>query len=684
MITRNGRCAAMVILGAWAGALRAEDLPDLKSKQAPPDAVWLDSLDLRLATQSTGVAQAEVSSAERPITICGSVYPRGVGAHSTSEMKIELGGAAVRFLAMVGVDDEAEKHGSVVFEAWLDGRKAYDSGVVRGGEPARLFAVDLTGAQILSLMVTDAGDNSDYDHADWAGAMILLAPGATTKPRTVMTTAEEPLLEIASGTPDAPRINGPRVVGTTPGRPFIFRIPATGQRPLVFAAEGLPEGLRLDARTGIITGSIPAAGELPDRTYEATLEVQGPAGKASRKLTIVAGRHKLALTPPMGWNSWNVWGCAVDDAKIRAAADAMVASGLAAHGFAYINIDDCWQADRGPDGEIQANAKFPDMKALGDYIHSKGLRFGVYSSPGPKTCGGYTASYQHEEQDARTWAKWGVDYVKYDWCSYADVAKPWFAEAKVKAGEDEAKLAVRNLALYQKPYEVMRAALDKCDRDIVLSLCQYGMGDVWKWGGIIGGNLWRTTGDINDSWESMSTIGFDQDKCSPYARPGQWNDPDMLVVGRVGWGPKLHDTRLTRHEQITHITLWSLLSAPLLIGCDMTRMDALTLDLLGNDEVLAVNQDPLGKAATRKVQQGSAEVWARPLHDGTLAVGLFNRGLRRQWVTAEWSDLGLTGAQPVRNLWQGKDLGAITDRFKVEIPRRGAVLLKVGKPAKQD
>ena len=666
-LSRLGAAAAVVVM-ALAGQASAEDLPDFRAAQPPPGAIWLESLDMRLVTQDTGAAQAGTSSAERPITICGVVYPHGVGAHSRSEMQIELAGGAVRFLAMVGVDDEAEKHGSVVFEAWLDGKKVHDSGILRGGEPAKLFSVDLTGAKTLTLLVTDAGDNSDWDHADWAGAMLVLAPGGA-KPKTVMTQADAPLLPIASGTLEAPRINGPRIVGTTPGRPFIFRIPATGKPPLTFAAEGLPKGLELDPHTGIVTGAIPAAASpgTGEARHVVALKVTGPAGNDRRQLTIVAGTHKLALTPPMGWNSWNVWGCAVDDGKIRAAADAMVSSGLAAHGFKYINIDDCWQAGRDANGEIQPNAKFPDMQALGDYIHSKGLHFGIYSSPGPKTCGGYTASYQHEAQDARTWASWGVDYVKYDWCSYADVVEK-------NPGRDT----------LQKPYKLMRESLDACGRDIVFSLCQYGMGDVWTWGGEVGGNLWRTTGDINDSWQSMSEIGFGQDKCSPHAAPGRWNDPDMLVVGRVGWGPKLRDTRLTRHEQITHITLWSLLSAPLLIGCDMTAMDQLTVDLLSNDEVLAVNQDPLGKAATCRVRTGTTEVWARPLEDGTLAVGLFNRGLARASVTATWTDLGLQGTQPVRDLWQCKDLAPQTASFTADIPRRGAMLMKVGTPTKTD
>jgi len=284
---------------------------------------------------------------------------------------------------------------------------------------------------------------------------------------------------------------------------------------------------------------------------------------------IVKSGDLIALTPPLGWNSWNAWGLSVDDEKVRAAADAFVDNGLADHGWTFINIDDGWEApERLPDGSITGNEKFPDFKNLSDYVHSKGLKLGIYSGPGPMTCGGYLASYQHEYQDAATWAKWGIDYIKYDWCSYRNIAKD------------------NSLEELQKPYILMRKALDAVNRDIVYSLCQYGMGDVWKWGADVGGNLWRTTGDIRDTWASMSGIGFRQDKMSPFASPGHWNNPDMLVVGWVGWGPNLHPTRLTPDEQYTHISLWALLSAPLLIGCDLTRLDDFTLNLLTNDEVL--------------------------------------------------------------------------------------------------
>ncbi|KPJ64916.1 hypothetical protein AMK68_00060 [candidate division KD3-62 bacterium DG_56] len=630
--------------------------PDvLQGSDPPPNAIWLDSLDLSNVSQGWGVPRAGRSVDNNPLTLNGTVYQHGLGTHAHSEMIIDLRGAVAKFMSMVGVDDERVGMGSVIFQVWVDGEKKADSGIMRGGDTAKLVSVDLTGAKRLVLVVTDADeDGINNDHADWAGSLLILKWGAAAQPVSVKP-AQEPPIPIASGVSPKPSINGPRIVGATPGNPFMFLIPATGEGPLTYSARNLPAGLKLNSKTGIITGSLKAAGETI-----VTLTVKGPRGTATRKLKIVGGMHKLALTPPLGWNSWNVWGCAVDAEKVRQAADWMVKTGLAAHGFQYINIDDCWEGGRDANGEIQTNEKFGDMKALADYVHGKGLKLGIYSSPGPKTCAGYEGTYEHEEQDARTWAKWGIDYVKYDWCSYQQVA----------TGEGRDRL--------QRPYHKMREALDKCGRDIAFSLCQYGMGEVWEWGAEVGGNCWRTTGDIRDSWGSMSGIGFGQDGHERYAGPGHWNDPDMLVVGKVGWGPNLHPTKLTPNEQITHITLWCLLSSPLLIGCDMSQMDQFTIDLLSNDEVL------LGKPAGRRAQEGQTEIWARPLWDGTTAVGLFNRGSFGAEVTAKWADLGLEGPQPVRDLWQNKDLGTFDGSFGAQVPAHGAVLVKIGKPNRSD
>ena len=394
------------------------------------------------------------------------------------------------------------------------------------------------------------------------------------------------------------------------------------------------------------------------------------AGEAERKLTFICG-EPVALTPPMGWNSWNCFAGSVSADKVKAAADAMVKSGLIDHGWTYINIDDFWETRPGSDdstlqgeardkdGYILPNKRFPDMKALGSYIHGKGLKMGVYSSPGPLTCGGCTASFGYEEKDAQKYAEWGVDYLKYDWCSY--------------------KGNTSDMNDLMKPYYVMRAALNNVNRDIVFSLCQDGMGDVWKWGGKVGGNCWRTTGDIEDTWESMSGIGFNQAGHEKYAKPGNWNDPDMLVVGMVGWGPSLHPTHLMPNEQYTHISLWCLLSAPLLIGCDMTQLDDFTRSLLTNDEVIEVDQDPLGKQAGRVSVSGNSEIWSKDLEDGSKAVGLFNKGETRREITADLTLLGLTGNCAIRDLWRQKDLGIFEGQFKSSVPPHGVVLVRISK-----
>ena len=299
------------------------------------------------------------------------------------------------------------------------------------------------------------------------------------------------------------------------------------------------------------------------------------------------------------------------------------------------------------------------MSALTAYVHSKGLKIGIYSSPGPLTCAGFTASYQHEDQDAQSYANWGFDYLKYDWCSYGNIDQN------------------PDLAGYQKPYAVMRSSLDKVKRDIVFSFCQYGMGDVWKWGQQIGGNCWRTTGDINDSWGSLHGIYESQNGHEVYAGPGHWNDPDMLIVGIVGWG-NTHPTLLTQNEQILHISMWCLLSSPLLIGCDMTKLDPFTTALLTNDEAIAVNQDQLGKPAGKiSTAPNGGEVWARTLADGSKAVGLINPTLIPISVTVKWSDLGVSDTEKVRDLWLHKDLGTFQSSYDVIVPAHGAVLLKV-------
>jgi alpha-galactosidase len=650
----------LVGLAAWP-AIPQMDRAALRGESAPPDGVWVDSLDLSTAAIRRPRAARGSTASPPPLTFAlgGEAYAHAVPLLANADLSIDLKGEAAKFVSVVGIDDASAKGaGSVVFGVWVDGKKAADSGVLRSGDAPKLLSVDLSGAQRLVLAVSDAGDGPRDDSAEFGGALIVMRPGAAVRPTVAGPSSPERKPQLAPSRRPATRINSPRITGATPGRPFLFRIPASGDGPLTFTATNLPAGLSLDGSSGIITGSLAREGRTAVH-----VTVKGPAGSASADITIVGGPDALALTPPLGWNSWNVWGGTVTEAHVRQAADGLVASGLAAQGYTYVNIDDAWEGPRDGNGEITSNQKFPDMKALADYVHGKGLKIGIYSSPGPRTCQQkYAGSYQHEEQDARTYARWGFDYLKYDWCSYSDVEPDR-----------------TNLAGLQKPYRQMRGILDKLDRDIVFSLCQYGWGDVWLWGKEVGGDLWRMTGDITDTWPSMSGIGFAQTGREKFAGPGGWNDTDMLVVGRVGWGRELRESRLTPNEQVTHITLWSLQAAPLLIGADMSALDPFTIDLLGNAEVLAVDQDPLGRAAGRVSGDGWLEVWARQLSDGTTAVGLFNRSPEQATVEATWQQLGLSGAQPVRDLWRNQDLGQANGRVSAEVPRHGAVFLKIGR-----
>jgi alpha-galactosidase len=609
----------------------------------------LETLDLHSMEQDWGTPHPNQSVDGHPLFLGGKKFEHGLGTHAKSSLRLLLDGKAERFSATVGVDDEVGQKGSVTFTVTGDGKTLWDSGVMRGGQPAKPLQVDLHGVKTLVLAVGDADDDISFDHADWAEAELVMTSG---KPQAAVPQPEPAMVLTPKESPQ-PRINGAKVFGVRPGSPFLFAIPATGERPLTFSADGLPAGLRLDPQTGLITGTLADKG-----SYPVTLRARNARGTAQRTWKIVCG-NAIALTPPMGWNSWNCFACDVNEANVRAAADAMAASGLINHGWTYINIDDCWEAGRDANGMILSNPKFPDMKALTDYVHGKGLKIGLYSSPGPKTCARHEGSFQHEELDARRYAEWGFDYLKYDWCSYGELFP--------KPTHDE----------LLKPYQVMRAALDKAPRDIVFSLCQYGMGDVWEWGAQVGGNCWRTTGDISDTWSSMSGIGFRQAGHEAYAGPGHWNDPDMLVVGYVGWSAKVRPTRLTPNEQYTHISLWCLLCSPLLIGCDMTRLDDFTLSLLTNDEVLDVSQDSLGRQAGRVAKDGAVEVWAKDLEDGAKAVGLFNRGEEAAPVTLKWSDAGLSGKQTLRDLWRQQDLGSFTGEFRAQVPRHGVVLLKV-------
>ncbi len=611
----------------------------------------LENLNLKSFSQDWGEAQKNRSVDKNPLKIGGRAFETGVGTHAGSECTIMLDKKATKFHAFVGVDDETQGHGSVRFYVYADDKLVYDSKRMRGNDKAKEVNVDLRGVTVLSLEVDDAGDGIDHDHADWADASISY-DGHEPNAQVLNLKQPDPILAPIDTTHT--RLNGAKVIGTTPGKEFVFRVPVTGKAPIKVSVTGLPAGLKFDANRRVISGRVAKAG-----VYNAKISAKGPGGSVAESFRIIAGTDKLAQTPPMGWNSWNVWGLDVDTDKVRAAADQFVKLGLADVGYTFVNIDDGWEQGRADNGEITTNKKFQNMRALTDYVHGLGLKMGIYSSPGPKTCGGYEGSYKHEESDAESYAKWGIDYLKYDWCSYGGIdPRPTLDGLKA-------------------PYIKMKKALEASDRDITFSLCQYGMGDVFKWGRSVGGNVWRTTGDINDSWSSMSGIGFDHSRRSPSAGPGGWNDPDMLVVGWLGWSTNIRPTKLTKHEQVTHITLWSMLAAPLLLGCDLTRIDDWTLRLIANPEVVAIDQDSLGKAAVRTWSEGKIEAWTRPLDDGGIAVALFNRGKMPAKKKVDWKTIGVRGDYLItRDLWQRKDMGRLRN-LNVTIPAHGALLYKV-------
>lgn len=604
--------AVLIAIGLSALADRAvrgkeatleQDAAALQQRDPPPNGIWVDTLDLsrvpirRPRAGGPGRRGQSPPAAGQPATppvapasppavppvapasppavplvpayaLGGVTYPHAVPLESDRDLAIDVKGHAVSFASMVGIDSTvAAGRGSVIFGVWVDGKKVADSGLMRGGDAPKLLTADLARAKRLVLAVIDGNDGTGGDTANWGGALITMAPNAPQRPEVIVPAAE-PAPPIASSLSAVPLLNYPRITGATPGKPFMFLIPASGDEPLTFAARNLPAGLTLDAKTGLITGALKQAG----RTA-VEITVRNAKGRTTGTLTIVGGDDVLALTPPLGWNSWNAWGNTVTAERVRASADGMVKSGLHRQGYAYINIDDVWEG-------------------------------GTREDP---------------------------------------------ATGRDANGE-------------------------------IFSICQYGAGNVWEWGREVGGELWRMTGDIRDSWPSMSGIGFQQTGREQYAGPGGWNDTDMLVVGMVGWSQGSRPSDLTPNEQLTHMALWALQAAPLLIGADLSKIDEWTTNVLGNREMLAVNQDVLGKPAGRKTSDGWVEVWARPLADGTIAAGLFNRGPEPATVVAKWSELGLTGSQPVRDLWLQKDLGRVNDQLSATIPRHGVLFVRIGQP----
>jgi alpha-galactosidase len=466
--------------------------------------------------------------------------------------------------------------------------------------------------------------------------------------------------------PAAPRLNGPKVYGVRPGHPFLYRIPCTGNRPMRYSAKNLPASLKLDRRTGIISGKAP---EKPGE-YLVELRASNALGQDRRPIRIVAG-ETIGLTPQMGWNDWYSYTRHVTDSVVRTAAAAMISSGMADYGYQFVDIDDCWEMSPGladpelkgrvrdANGNILPNARFPDMPGLTGYIHSLGLKAGIYSSPGPLTCAGFEGSYQHEDSDAHRYSEWGFDLLKYDWCSYR----------KVATGQARAD--------FEQPYIKMGGILKGLDRDVILNMCQYGYGDVWEWGKQAGGNSWRTTGDLGavraDSLPGFYKVGFKNAALSSYAGPGGWNDPDYILIGTVGD----HLTTLTHEEQYSYMSMWSLMASPLIFSGDMSKLDDFTLNVLCNSEVIDIDQDSLGKQGIVVRKTSDEFILEKQLEDGSMAVGLFNLTTAPRSISADWKELGLKGAQSARDVWRQHDLGSLTDGFSSQVPSHGVILVRL-------
>ena len=684
--------AAMAVV-AWGVSARSAERP----------VEYVDELDLSGASCGQGkTVKKKLSVDGHPLTMSGNVYTNGFGACPQSAVAFRANGKVESFEATVGVDDDAATAGSgksygkptVEFRVWADGRVVWTSGPIRLGEKPREASVPLLGAREIVLETRSGGawTAADAANGDWAEACFIHRPGGSVEPITdPASTAQLGILTPPEK--EEPQFNGADIWGVRPGHPVIFRVPVSGARPMKFTASGLPDGVTLDSEKGILGGVAPQK----KGDYDITVVAENAVGRAERVIRLAVG-DVIALTPPMGWNSWNTLCYRLTADKATAAALAMEKSGLGNHGWAYVNLDDWWEMNnsgsqrvemrkndfggrddvtgpaRDANGKIIPNRSFPDMKALTDYIHSFGFKAGLYSSPGPTTCGQCEGSYNHELQDAESWAEWGFDYVKYDWCSYKYIF------------EKETGLIAYSLNKpvyhegYVKPYRLMRDCLLKQNRDIVYSFCQYGMGETERWVRETGGNCWRTWCDLKDDWVWMEQAvdGHIDAEYWKYNAPGCWADPDMMIVGQqLSFGYD-HPTFLTPNEQYTHVSLWAMVGSPLLIGCDLTQLDAFTRNLLANDMVIAISQDRLGKTARRIRHVDSESVWTRPLAGGATALALVNRYPLAREIRVSFIELGLgNGEHWVKDAWRQKCEGKHSGYYVATVPPHATKLVRI-------
>ena len=635
--------------------------------------IWLDDLVIQKYSEGIPGISAKKNGGGETMTMVKKTYQRGIGVQSTSVLSFLLNGNATEFTASVGVDDMGNKILKHRFYVLGDGKILFESGDMKWGDLPKNIKVNLRGVQRMGLLVTVEDQGYTKVYTNFADAKISMIGDA--KPLTTPNVDEKYILTPPS--PKTPQINSAKVFGATPGNSFLYTIASTGSRPIQFFADNLPAGLTIDHETGTISGKLTQRG-----IYLVQLRAKNKFGEAKKELKIKIG-DTISLTPPMGWNGWNSWARMIDGEKVVASANAMVSKGLRDHGWNYVNIDDAWQGNRGGKlNAMQANEKFPNFKKMIDDIHAMGLKVGVYSTPWITSYAGYTGAssnfengafpdsiknnkrafryigkYRFETNDALQLAEWGVDFLKYDWRIEVNSARR------------------------------MSTALKSSGRDIIYSLSNSApFSNVEEWTKI--SNMYRTGPDIRDSWQGLYHCTFKLDKWGPYGGPGHWNDPDMMILGNVTTGTEMHPTRLTPNEQYSHISLFALLSSPLLIGCPIDQLDEFTLNLLNNDEVIAIDQDPLGSSARLISDEDGIQTWFKKMEDGAYAVGFFNTdnygknpasffrwgNEKPKNYTVALAKLGLQGNWKVRDVWRQKNVDLVNGAINTMIPFHGVSL----------
>lgn len=668
------------------------------------ETVPLSKLDLSKAVQGFGNPQADKSVDGHPITLHGQTFVSGFGTHSPGVLVIDLKGGTRRFTATVGIDDEVQGgKGSADFQVLGDNHKLlWQSGILRQGQMPKTVDLDLTGVHQIILRVTTGGDGYDFDHADWADARFVITG---LSPQTVewKPSVTEPAIAMPITIP-APHIHPPAVVGIRTGTPLLWTLPVTGQRPMKFAAKGLPNGITLNPTTGTLSGTVAKDGD-----YAVQITAQNAAGKDVRTIHLLAG-SLVAATPPMGWNSYDCFGDSVTEDETLANAR-YLQSHLLPYGWDTVVVDYRWYDAFAHDNNASNKAfapltmdatgrllpapnRFPSamdghgFKALADKIHAMGMRFGIHIMRGiPRnavianlpidgstykaadaaniqdTCpwcpdmfgvrGGILAGQAYYDSLFRLYASWGVDIVKMD-----DTSAPYHTDE----------------------IEAVDKAIGKCGRSIVYSLSP-GETPVEQGKHVAAhANMWRGLGDLWDNWSQLTHTFEVGARWPAFVGPGHWPDPDMLPLGRLSVGHRSvgedRRSKLTHPEQMTLMSLWSLLPAPLMVGADLPANDPWTLALLTNADVLAVNQDALGAAGHPIFTKDEWQVWSKPMADGSQAIGLFNRSDFDETLTVTAADLKLSGSYKLRDLWQRKDLGNFSGSLTTTVPAHGVALFQ--------